>query len=76
MMRGESLTPTLAAEQGDLSGLAFLSVAVYDIIATTPTWGDHFTEGIVDYDPEVNYEAKINPPEFFLGSPATVIFPV
>ena len=64
----------LAAEQGDYSGLAFLSVAVYDIVATTPTWGDHFTKGVVDYDPEVNYEAKINPPELFFGSPSTVIF--
>jgi len=64
----------LAAEQGDYSGLAFLSVAVYDIILTTITWGDHVTKGVVDYDPEVNYEERMNPPGLFFGSPAIWIF--
>ena len=64
----------LAAEQGDYSGLAFLSVAVYDAIVTGPTWGDYFTTGVVDVDPEVNYEAMLNPPGLFFGSPAIGIF--
>jgi pimeloyl-ACP methyl ester carboxylesterase len=64
----------LAAEQGDYSGLAFLSVAVYDAIATGPTWGDYFTTGSVDIDPEVDYEAMANPPGLFFGSPAIGIF--
>jgi pimeloyl-ACP methyl ester carboxylesterase len=64
----------LAAEQGDYSGLAFLSVAVYDAIVTVPTWGDYFTTGMVDVDPEVDYEAMLNPPGLFFGSPAIGIF--
>jgi len=64
----------LAAEQGDYSGLAFLSVAVYDAIVTGPTWGDYFTTGMVDVDPEVDYEAMLNPPGLFFGSPAIGIF--
>ena len=64
----------LAAEQGDYSGLAVLSVAVYDAIVTGPTWGDYFTTGVVDVDPEVNYEAMLNPPGLFFGSPAIGIF--
>jgi pimeloyl-ACP methyl ester carboxylesterase len=64
----------LAAEQGDYSGLAFLSVAVYDALVTSPTWGDYFTTGMVDVDFDMDYEAMLNPPGLFFGSPAIGIF--
>ena len=65
----------VAAEQDDYSGLAFLSIAVYDTIATTPTWGDYLPKGLTaDYDPNRDYEAEIHPPGSIIGSPAMILF--
>lgn len=65
----------VAAEQGDYSGLAFLSVAIYDTVAATPTWGDHFAKGLTaDYDPNRDYEAEIHPAGSIIGSPGTILW--
>ena len=65
----------VAAEQGDYSGLAFLSVAIYDTVAATPIWGDHFAKGLTaDYDPNRDYEVEIHPAGSIIGSPGTILW--
>ena len=61
----------LAAEKGDPSGLAVMSV-VYDLInpATMMTWGE--SGAIVmstDFDPARDYFTEMNPPGSILGAP-------
>jgi pimeloyl-ACP methyl ester carboxylesterase len=61
----------LAAEKGDPSGLAVMSV-MYDLInpAKMMTWGE--SGAIVkstDFDPTRNYFAEMNPPSSILGAP-------
>ena len=68
----------VAAEKGDYSGLAFLSMG-YDQLPNSPwmNWGDNFSKGgSADYDPDKNYETAIEPPGSIIGSPMSKIFAV
>jgi len=65
----------LAAEKGDSSGLAMMSL-MYDLIkpATMMTWGQ--SAAIVmstDFDPARDYFAEMNPPGSILGAPQSEI---
>ena len=58
----------LAAEQGDLSGLALMSLA--GLAPTGITWGAYFSKAYsMDYDPSRDYAADMDPPDSILGSP-------
>ena len=58
----------LAAEQGDPSGLALMSLA--GLAPTGITWGAFFSKAYsMDYDPSRNYAADMDPPDSILGSP-------
>lgn len=60
----------LAAEQGDPSGLALMSL-MYDLmIPTFMTWGELAVKGVTaDYDPARDYLTEMNPPGSILGAP-------
>jgi len=58
----------LAAEQGDASGLALMSLA--GLTSPGITWGAFFSKAYsMDYDPSRNYAADMDPPGSILGSP-------
>lgn len=58
----------LAAEQGDPSGLALMSLL--GLAPTGLTWGAFFSKAYsMDYDPSRDYAAEMNPPGSILGSP-------
>jgi pimeloyl-ACP methyl ester carboxylesterase len=60
----------LAAEQGDPSGLALMSLAAAWQTPTDITWGAFFSKAYsMDYDPARNYAAEMDPPGSILGSP-------
>jgi pimeloyl-ACP methyl ester carboxylesterase len=60
----------LAAEQGDPSGLALMSLAAAWQTPTDITWGAFFSKAYsMDYDPSRDYAADMNPPGSILGSP-------
>lgn len=60
----------IAAEQGDPSGLAFMTLA-YDLIMTSwPVWGDTPAKAVsADLDPSRDYVVDMDPPGSILGSP-------
>ena len=60
----------LAAEQGDPSGLALMSL-MYDLmIPTFMTWGELAVKGVsADYDPARDYLTEMNPADSILGAP-------
>jgi len=60
----------VAAENGDYSGLAFLSMG-YDILSEMGLiWGDSFSKAYsADIDPNRNYEKDMDPPGSIIGSP-------
>ncbi|MGH2521612.1 MAG: alpha/beta fold hydrolase [Anaerolineales bacterium] len=63
----------LAAEQGDPSGLAWMSLT-YDLFTSDMTWGER--SAIVfsaDYDPSRDYVAEMDPPDSILGSPLSLL---
>ena len=63
----------LAAEAGDPSGLALMSVMSDFVFPSLFTWGDFFAKGAVDYDPSRDYAAEMNPPDSILGSPWSLL---
>jgi pimeloyl-ACP methyl ester carboxylesterase len=63
----------LAAENGDPSGLALMSL-VYDLmIPTTMTWGDWMAKGSIDYDPERDWIRDMNQADSVMGSPVSIL---
>jgi hypothetical protein len=63
----------LAAEEGNPSGLALMSV-MYDLIwPGMNTWGEWANKGIIDYDPERNYLVDMDPPDSIIGSPFSLL---
>ena len=74
--RGTSATAFdayLAAEGGDPSGLALMSLA-YDFMAPSlTTWGDWAAKGSIDYDPARDWIAEMYPPNSILGSPTSLL---
>ncbi len=64
----------IAAENGDYSGLAFLSFFYDRMIPTALNWGDNASKALsADYDPTRDYEKEMMPPGSILGSPMSKI---
>lgn len=60
----------IAAEQGDPSGLALMSLAYDLVIPRMFTWGDMLAKaGAADCDPARDYPAELDPPGSILGAP-------
>ncbi len=64
----------VAAEEGDYSGLALLSVFYDRMMPTALNWGDNASKALsADFDPDRDYEAEMMPPGSILGSPMSKI---
>jgi len=63
----------LAAEEGDPSGLALMSVMYNLIWPGMNTWGEWANKGIIDYDPERDYIVEMDPPNSVIGSPFSLL---
>ena len=63
----------LAAEVGDPSGLALMSLAHDFMIPSLITWGDWAAKGSIDYDPARDWITEMNPPNSILGSPTSLM---
>jgi pimeloyl-ACP methyl ester carboxylesterase len=60
----------IAADKGDASGLALMSLMYDMMIPTYMTWGELAIKGVsTDYDPTRDYLAEMNPPGSILGAP-------
>jgi pimeloyl-ACP methyl ester carboxylesterase len=60
----------IAAERGDPSGLALMSIAYNFTVPSVTNWGDEAAKGVsADYDSLRNYAAEMEPPGLPLGSP-------
>jgi pimeloyl-ACP methyl ester carboxylesterase len=63
-----------AAENGDPSGLALMSVAFDWMVPSVMTWGDFFAKGCsADLEPGRNYARDLDPPDSILGSPLSLL---
>ncbi len=64
----------IAAENGDYSGLAFLSFFYDRMMPAALNWGDNASKALsADYDPTRDYEKEMMPPGSILGSPMSKI---
>ena len=63
----------LAAEEGDPSGLALMSMAFDFMIPSVTTWGHWAAMGSLDYDPARNWLMDMDPPNSILGSPTSLM---
>lgn len=65
----------IAADQGDPSGLALMSL-MYDLLVPSMfTWGDFLSKGLsADYDDGCDYAKELNPADSILGSPLSYVF--
>ena len=67
----------IAADRGDASGLAALSVMFslppFDLTRAS-IWGDLLAKGLTDFDPERDYLSDMDPPGAVLGSPHSLLF--
>ena len=63
----------LAAEEGDPSGLALMSVMYNLIWPGMNTWGEWANKGIIDYDPSRDYLTDMDPPNSVIGSPFSLL---
>ena len=63
----------LAAEGGDPSGLALISLSYDFIMPSLFTWGDFIAKGSIDYDPARDWITEMNPPNSILGSPFSLM---
>lgn len=60
----------IAAEEGDPSGLALMSLAYDFIMPSMFNWGDSATKAVsADYDPSIDYIAEMDPPDSIIGAP-------
>jgi hypothetical protein len=65
----------ISAENGDYSGLAFLSFFYDKMMPKALNWGDNASKALsADYDPDRDYEKEMMPPEAIIGSPISKIF--
>ncbi|MBI5841957.1 MAG: alpha/beta hydrolase [Chloroflexi bacterium] len=58
-----------AADHGDPSGLALMSLASDFVLPNLCAWGDFYAKISTDYDAARNYPAELDPPDSILGSP-------
>jgi pimeloyl-ACP methyl ester carboxylesterase len=67
----------IAAEDGDASGLAALSLFYalppFDLTRAS-NWGDLLAKGLADFDPERDYLSEMDPTDAILGSPHSLLF--
>lgn len=64
----------VAAEQGDASGLAFMSMAYNLFVPKAFVWGDFFAKGgSADLDIHRNYTADLRAPDSMVGSPISLL---
>lgn len=63
----------LAAEKGDASGLALLSIASDFALPTIGVWGDFLAKGSADFDPARDYKKSLAPAGSILGSPLSLL---
>jgi len=60
----------VAAEHGDASGLALMSMAYGLVVPKAFVWGDFFAKGAsADMDPHRDYVATLRAPDSIIGSP-------
>jgi pimeloyl-ACP methyl ester carboxylesterase len=62
----------LAAEEGDPSGVALMSVMYSFMWPGMNTWGEWANKGIIDYDPARDWIAEMDPPGSIIGSPLSL----
>jgi len=62
-----------AAEKGDHSGLALMSMAYDFIVPSIGIWGDFFSKGSTDYDSSRDYASEMDPPGSIIGSPMSLL---
>jgi len=74
---GQIFDTFIAAENGDYSGLAMLTM-MYDMLPEMgPSWGDSFPKAIsADYQPGMDYISTANSKEGLLGAPLSTLFAV
>jgi hypothetical protein len=63
----------VAAEKGDRSGLAPMSMAYDFIVPSIGVWGDYFSKGSTDYDGSRDYAGEMDPPGSIIGSPLSLL---
>jgi pimeloyl-ACP methyl ester carboxylesterase len=63
----------LAAEQGDYSGFALMTLMHDQMMPRAFIWGDLLAKGGTDFEPERDYRTEMNPPDSILGSPVSLI---
>jgi len=59
----------LAAEEGDPSGVALMSVMYNFMWPGMMTWGEWAGMGIIDYDPDRDWLTEMDPEDSIIGSP-------
>ncbi len=60
----------VAAEKGDPSGLALMSMAYNFTAPSAMTWGDLLSKGVsADFDSSRDYFTEMDPPDAIIGSP-------
>jgi hypothetical protein len=63
-----------AAERGDNSGLALMSMAYDLVVPKSFVWGDFFAKGgSADLDRNRDYAAKLRRPDTIIGSPISLL---
>jgi len=63
----------LAAEQGNYSGFALMTLMHDQMIPRAFIWGDLLAKGGTDFEPERDYHTEMNPPGSILGSPVSLM---
>jgi pimeloyl-ACP methyl ester carboxylesterase len=64
----------IAAERGDPSGLALMSLAYDYVIPSMSTWGDLASKAVsADFDSTRDYRLEMEPPNMPLGSPLSTL---
>jgi len=63
----------IAAENGDPSGLAIMSLMFDQMMPSSVTWGEWAAKGSMDYDPLRDWLNDMNPPNAIIGSPVSLL---
>lgn len=63
----------LAAEGGDPSGLALMSMAYDLMVPSMVTWGDWIAKGSIDYDPDRDWIKDMTSSDSIMGSPTSLL---
>ena len=67
----------VAADNGDASGLALVSVmGKFQLKSMFTTWGDLIGKSFADYDPSVDYSEKMKLNNHIIGSPGSQLFAI